>query len=107
MPFYQLNQLGQREIMPGFHGKFIHSDHMTMAYWNINQGARLPEHSHPHEQVVNLLQGEFELVVDGERRKLQAGSVAVIPSGALHSGHAITYCEILDIFQPVREEYKV
>ncbi len=70
--------------MPGFYGKFIHSDRMTMAYWNITQGALLPEHSHPHEQVVNLLKGEFELVIDGERRKLYASSVVVIPSGVLY-----------------------
>ena len=34
------------------------------------------------------------------------GEVAVIPSGAVHSGRALTQCRFLDVFHPVREDYK-
>ena len=44
-----------REVVKGVHGKFVHSPHMTMAWWVIEQGAALPEHSHEHEQVVNVV----------------------------------------------------
>ncbi len=106
MPFYQLDTLEIREVMPGFRGKFVHSNHMTLAYWKIDAGAQLPEHSHPHEQVVNVMKGEFELIVEGKGQKLKAGSVAVIPPHAIHSGKSVTACEILDVFQPVREDYR-
>ena len=42
-----------REVIPGFVGRFLHSDTMTFALWEIAAGARLPEHAHPHEQVVH------------------------------------------------------
>jgi len=105
MAFYTLTEKEAKELIPGFHGKFIHSEHMTMAYWDIKKDSLLPEHSHPHEQVANVLEGEFELVVNGEARRLGPGTVAVIPSGVPHSGKAITNCRILDIFTPKREEY--
>ena len=78
---------------------------MTVAYWNIKAGAQLPVHSHVHEQIVNMLAGEFELTVDGDPLRLVAGDVVVLKSDVKHAGRAITDCRILDVFQPVREDY--
>ena len=78
----------------------------TFAYWEIEADAPLPEHSHPHEQVANLLEGEFELTIDGRTERVQAGAVAVIPPNVPHSGRALTACRILDVFSPVREDYR-
>lgn len=106
MPFIQLNQLETREPFPGFKVHFVHSACMTFAHWTIRPGARLPEHSHPHEQVVNMIDGEFELTIDGATQRLKPGDVAIIPSRALHSGQAITDCRIIDAFYPIREDYR-
>ncbi len=103
---YRLASVEQRELIPGHRGRFVHSEHTTHVYWEIEEGSQLPEHSHPHEQIVNLLQGTYELVVDGETHRLETGEVLVIPGGAVHSGMAHTDCHILDVFSPVREEYR-
>ncbi|WNJ17035.1 cupin domain-containing protein [Pontibacter sp. G13] len=100
-----LSQMESREILPGFHGKTIHSEQMTFVYWDIEGGATLPEHDHPHEQVVNVLSGMFELTLNGERHLLEQGDVLLVPSNAPHSGRALTECRILDVFQPKREDY--
>lgn len=102
----QLNSIEEREIVPGFFGKLVHSESMTMAYWRIEQGSKLPEHSHPHEQVVNMLEGAFELILDGSSFHLKAGDVLVIPSNVPHSGFATSDARILDVFSPVREDYR-
>ena len=101
-----LQQIAPREIMPGFQGRLVHSAHMTFAHWDIKAGAPLPSHSHPHEQVVNMITGEFELIVNGESHLLGANDVFVIPSDAVHSGRAITDCKIIDVFYPIREDYR-
>ena len=94
------------EIMPGFHGRLVHCDFMTFIYWEIDAGAILPEHSHPHEQVVHMHSGEFEITIAGETEVLSAGEVTAIPSHTLHSGKALTACRIMDAFHPVREDYR-
>ena len=106
MTFIDLDQIEAKEIVPGYRAVFVHSDTMTLAYWTIKAGADLPGHSHPHEQVANVLEGTFELTIAGETRRLGPGTVAVIPSSIVHAGTAITDCRILDVFHPVREEYK-
>ncbi len=103
---YEVSTLDPRELVPGHHGRFIHSEHTTHVYWTIEAGAELPEHQHPHEQIVNMLEGTYELKVGGETHRLSAGEVLVIPGGVPHGGRAHTDCKILDVFSPVREEYR-
>jgi len=100
------SEIEERTPIPGFHGKVQHSDSMSFVLWRIDAGALLPAHRHVHEQVVNVYEGTFELTVDGVTRICGPGSVAAIPSNALHSGQAITDCRILDVFAPVREDYR-
>ena len=106
MVFQDLKDIAEREIVPGYRARFIHSDHMTLAFWDVDPGAALPEHSHPHEQIANVLEGQFELTVAGESKILEPGMVAVIPSDVPHSGKAITACRLLDAFQPSRDDYR-
>jgi quercetin dioxygenase-like cupin family protein len=106
MPYISLADLSAREIVPGFHGKFIHTPNVTLSNWEVAAGARLPEHAHPHEQLTQLLAGEFEFTLEGETRRLTPGMVVVIPPNARHSALALTACKILDMFYPVREDYR-
>ncbi|OEK06615.1 cupin domain-containing protein [Roseivirga misakiensis] len=106
MPFINLEDIASRELLPGFSVKMIHSEKMTLAYWDIKAGSVLPEHSHPHEQIAaQVISGEFELILDGQSKVMKSGDVAVIPSNMVHSGKAITDCQLLDAFSPVREDY--
>ncbi len=106
MPFIDLDAIRDQEPMPGFRGRAIHTGHVTVVHWAIQAGAELPEHSHPHEQMSNLLEGEFEMMVDGQVQHMTPGTVAVIGPHVRHSGRAVTDCRFIDVFHPVREDYK-
>ena len=100
------NNVQEHMVIPGFRARFIHSDRVTLVRWRLDAGAKLPEHSHQHEQVVLVDDGELELVVDGARLLLKAGDVLVIPPTAVHSGTALTALRLMDVFCPVREDYR-
>lgn len=106
MPFININQLNEKEVIPGYTGRAIHTGTMTYMYWTVAEGAVIPQHSHLHEQVANVLSGQFELTVNGETQLLEPGTVAVIPPNIPHGGRAITPCQLLDVFLPEREDYK-
>jgi quercetin dioxygenase-like cupin family protein len=106
MPPIQLDRVPVREIFPGLRARLIHSDRVTHSWVEVDAGATFPEHQHPHEQIVSILAGELELVVDGQVHRLKPGTVFVIPPNAKHSGRGITACKVLDAFAPTRDDYK-
>jgi quercetin dioxygenase-like cupin family protein len=106
MPLIQIDQLPVREIFPGLRARLIHSDRVSHSWVEIDPGATFPEHQHPHEQIVSILEGDLEIVVDGVTHRLSPGQVFVIPPDARHSGRALTACRVHDAFAPVREDYR-
>lgn len=67
-----------------------------------------PMHKHPHEQIMLIVRGNGELVLDGERYPMQAGGFFVIPANVPHRFDASTTEEDIlniDIFYPTRNEY--
>jgi quercetin dioxygenase-like cupin family protein len=103
---YNLLQIDPKELIKGFRGRFVHTEKSTLVFWEIEAGAELPLHAHFHEQTTYVMEGRFELTVAGETQVYEPGLVAVIPSNVEHSGRALTPCKILDVFCPVREEYR-
>jgi len=106
MTLTHLSEIAAREIVKGFHGKFVHTDHITVTFWEIDAGALLPEHAHPHEQITIVISGQLELTVGGERRVLENGLVEVIPGNTPHSGRGLTACTVIDVFYPARDDYR-
>ena len=106
MPLIQLDHVPVREIFPGLRARLIHSDRVTQSWVEVDAGATFPEHEHPHEQIVSVMSGELQLVVDGTTHALTRGMVFVIPPNVRHSGGSKTGCRVLDAFAPTREDYK-
>jgi len=101
-----LADIEPREIMPGYHGKLVHAETMSWVFWEVEEGAEVPEHHHHHEQIMHVVEGHFEFTLGGETRQYRPGDVVIIPSNTPHGGKALSPCKLMDIFCPVREEYK-
>ncbi len=57
MPYIDTNELEVREPRSGWKGRFFHSANMTFGYWNVSAGSWIHEHSHPNEEVWNIIGG--------------------------------------------------
>ena len=101
-----LATIPSKEIMPGLHGKLVHSEHMSMAFWDVEKGAIVPEHAHMNEQIMHVMEGEFQFTLDGDTQIYYPGDIVVIAPHLKHSGIALTPCKLLDVFSPTREEYR-
>ena len=103
---YHLRREKEHEPVAGYRVRFVHSENMTFAFWDIKKGYEVPEHSHPHEQVIKMVEGKLELRFEGRSEILEEGMVLVIPGDVPHSAYSHTDCKAIDTFYPVREEYK-
>jgi quercetin dioxygenase-like cupin family protein len=69
-------------------------------------GARVPPHDHPHEQLGYVIEGELVLTIDGVEHRLVPGTAYAIPGGVEHAAWSPGLCLVLDVFHPVREDYR-
>ncbi len=104
--FISIESLQPKEVVPGFTGRFIHSDKISLAYWEVKAGSEIPFHSHVHEMMVNVIEGKLELTIGDDVQILEFGTVGKIAGNVPHRAKAITDCKIIDVFYPVREDYK-
>lgn len=102
-----LKDLPGKALAPGLTGYYAHGTNMTLGLVEITKGSDLPLHQHPHEQITYILEGQLDMTIGGELHQLKAGMFYVIPSNVPHGAIAVTDCKVIDVFNPVREDYKV
>lgn len=80
---------------------------MTLSLVEMEPHAVIAMHSHPHEQVGYMVEGEAVFVVGGETRTVGAGQMWRIPGGVPHQVTAgAGGARALDAFYPIREDYR-
>jgi mannose-6-phosphate isomerase-like protein (cupin superfamily) len=105
VPFVDEVEMLSAAPLPGWHGRFFHSQNMTFALWTIDAGAAdLHEHHHEQEEVWNVVEGEVVLVVDGVERMVHAGSAVVVPPHTPHAARPRGACRVVVTDFPVRDQ---
>ena len=95
-----------KELVAGIKGYYAHGNQLTFGYVEIKAGSNLPAHHHVHEQITYIIEGQLDMMIGGEPYSLTPGMYHVIPSNTPHSAIAVTDCKAIDVFNPVREDYK-
>lgn len=103
----KITDLPAKELAPGLTGYYAHGASMTFGLVEIKAGSILPAHKHVQEQITYILEGNLDMTIDGKLCPLSAGMYYVIPSNVIHSAVASTDCKVIDVFNPVREDYKI
>ncbi|MHB1134536.1 MAG: cupin domain-containing protein [Chloroflexota bacterium] len=95
------------EAVPGAVRRTLaYGDKMLLVEWQIGSGAGIPLHQHPHEQTGYVISGSLDMTIGDETRRLEPGDGYLAPANVLHSAIAHDDCRIVDVFSPMREEYK-
>jgi quercetin dioxygenase-like cupin family protein len=102
----EIKSLKSKPLAPGLTGYYAHGKDMTLGLVEIEAGSDLPMHSHPHEQITYIVEGTLQMRIGEEDYKLSAGMFHIIPSNVLHGAKALSDCKVIDVFNPVREDYR-
>jgi quercetin dioxygenase-like cupin family protein len=52
-------------------------------------GYESPKHTHPGEEIVYVIEGNLEYVIDGKSATVKPGDVLFVPAGVIHSAKNI------------------
>ena len=104
--FVDKSQCTHRTIFPGVEIFTKAGERMMLSLAEFQPGAVVEAHSHPHEQVGMVLEGQGRFIVGDEERILGPGDMYTIPGGVTHRVVALDEgLKALDIFHPIREDY--
>ena len=101
--FINTQELSVKEPAEGWSGRFFHSENMTFAYYSADARASIHEHSHPNDEVWNVVEGTLEVTIEGEVFEAGPGGAAVVPPNARHSVKALSAVRAIVMDHPVRE----
>jgi quercetin dioxygenase-like cupin family protein len=102
VPFVDIRDLEVKEPLPGWKARFLHSEQMTFAYYDIEAGAAIHVHDHPNEEVWHVLEGELEVTIAGATTVARPGCVALVPPNTPHAVKARTAGRAIVVDHPRR-----
>ena len=95
------------QLVEGARTRTFWGERITLSMVEIDANSEVPKHAHPHEQAGILIEGELEMGIGGEVKVLKPGDMYIIPGDVEHYARCGgTPALALDIFSPVREEFK-
>ena len=105
--FVRLDDVRAFELVEGVSGRPLFGERAMINLIEFEPGAVVPLHSHPHEQLGFVLRGVQVLVVGGVEHPLGPMEGYVLPGGVEHAARAgDDGATVVDVFQPVRDDYK-
>ncbi len=105
--FSRLTPAEGLELAPGVQMAPLFGDAAMLNLIDLEPGARVTLHSHPHEQLGIVLRGTLVLEVDGKEHRLGPDDAYQLTGDTPHAASAgPDGCRVLDLFQPVREDYR-
>lgn len=91
---------------PGVTRKILsYSDDLMMCEITFEKGAKGYFHSHKHLQITYIAKGSFEFTIDGETKVVKQGDSVYMPSDAVHGVIALEEGILVDVFNPMREDF--
>ena len=81
MAVYQDGSVVSREI--------IKQDVGSVTIFAFDKGQGLSEHTAPFAALVNIIDGEAEIIISGSPNRLKTGDFIIMPANKPHSLHAV------------------
>jgi quercetin dioxygenase-like cupin family protein len=101
------DEMGRHTIFPGVSIRTAAAERMMLSLVDLEANSVVAEHDHPHEQVGMVLSGRVNFFIGDEQKTLGPGDFFRIPGGVRHKVIVLDEpARVLDIFTPVREEYR-
>ncbi len=83
----------------------VSSEHLMLVHFELEEGAEIPMHEHPHEQAGFLLKGRIKVTSGEKEYLLEEGQSYLITPNKKHEVLALEYSQVLDVFLPPRKDF--
>jgi quercetin dioxygenase-like cupin family protein len=102
-------KLIHQKVNPDFERTIAYLENLMIVVCDFKNGPMEspdPPHSHSHEQISYVAEGELIFFRGEEELQLKAGDIVTIPSGLPHCIKTISkHVRLIDSFNPIRKDF--
>ncbi|MFX1339631.1 MAG: cupin domain-containing protein [Promethearchaeota archaeon] len=89
-----------------FRRTLIYNDSLMLCHFKLEKNAEIPIHSHNEHQIGYIIKGKLKFLTENGEFIAKEGDSYVFESNEKHGAIVIKDSELIDIFNPSREDYK-
>ena len=100
--------LPMTELVPGSNSRLVAGEQSMISFLKMDKGSYFAPHRHHQEQIMIVLEGYCDEIIEGKLYRVQKGDVIILPSNIEHG--AYIYDEdvhVIDVFGEVRADYMI
>jgi len=93
------------ELTPNIKANIVSAENITLSFISAEPNAPLPLHRHKNEQMLIVLDGSIDFIIEGKQYKVNKGDVVVLPPNVEHGACFSKGARVIDIFSPPRQDF--
>jgi len=100
-------QTPRTKLVEGSLSHLVSGERAMISFLTMEARSTFELHSHPQEQIMIVIQGYCDEVIEDKMYRVTEGDVIWLPANVKHGGFVRDVdCKIIDIFSPPRNDYE-
>ncbi len=94
------------ELVKGSNSHLVRCSNVMLSFLTMKAGSIFELHSHPEEQVMVVLEGYCDEIIEDKIYRVGPGDVLRLPPNVRHGAFLREVdCRVMDVFSPARRDY--
>ena len=94
------------ELTPSIKANIVSAENITLSFVSVEPNVPLPAHRHENEQMLIVLDGAIDFIIESKQYKVGNGDVVVLPPNTEHGAYfSDKGARVIDIFSPPRQDF--
>src|SRR5213593_353322 len=93
------------ELVKGSNSRLIAGEQSMISFLKMDKNSYFAPHTHKQEQIMIVLDGYCDEIIDGKLYRVQKGDVIILPSNIVHGAYIYDQdVQVIDVFGDVRAD---
>jgi len=84
----------------------VFDDNLMMCHFILSKNAEIPLHNHKENQIGYIIKGKLKFMTEHRNFICKEGDSYIFESNEKHGAVILEDSEVIDVFNPAREDYK-
>ena len=94
------------ELVKGSNSRLVAGEQSMISFLKMDKNSFFAPHRHKQEQIMIVLDGYCDEIIEGKRYRVQKGDVIILPSNIEHGAYIYDQdVTVIDVFGDVRADY--